>query len=150
MTELSNPGPQLYSDGAALFASAARTSTPLAANSDPVVFPGSIQGVNLTFDVTAAVTDAGDKLDVYVQTKPDGTNWLDVARFVQVLGTSTGIRKHAKILAAAGATEFGTSALSETQKRDVVGSAWRARYLITAAGTTGNESFTFSVFAQPF
>lgn len=150
MTVLSKPGPQLYEDGATLFASAARTSVPLTASGDSAVFPGSIAGINLTFDCTAAANDAGDKLDVYVQTKPDGVNWLDVCRFVQVLGTSTGIRKHAKILAATASTEFGTSALSASQKRDVVGSEWRARYEITAAATTGNESFTFSVVAQPF
>jgi len=150
MTQTSNPGPQVYEDQSALLASAARTSSPLTGSGNTAVFPGSIQGVNLTLDVTAAANDAGDKLDVYVQTKPDGTNWLDVCRFAQVLGTSTGIRKHAKIIANAASTEFGTSALSASQKRNVVGSEWRARWVVTAAATTGNESFTFSVVGQPY
>ena len=55
-------------------------------NTTAVTLPSSMTAVGLTLDVTAAATAAGDKLDVKVQTLIDGTNWVDVAYFAQVLG----------------------------------------------------------------
>ena len=49
------------------------------ANSDAVRLPGMVNGFVFELDLTAAATDVHDLLDVYVQTKVDGTNWLELS-----------------------------------------------------------------------
>jgi len=117
--------------------------------------------------VTAAATDVGDLLDVYVQTKIDGTNWLDVQHFTQVLGNGGAKRYVAKVASGAAVTEFENgAALGAAAKRDLIGDDWRVRWVIvddagtgtgsgtgsgsgTGAGTAAdNVGFTFSVTAM--
>lgn len=112
-----------------------------------VRLPGMVNGIVFTLDVTAAATAAGDLLDVYIQTKADGTNWLDVARFTQVLGNGGAKRYVMKIAAATACTGFETgTALGANAVRDILGDDWRVRSDITLADT---PSFTFSVTACP-
>jgi hypothetical protein len=100
-------------------------------------------------DVTAAATDSGDKLDVYIQTKPDGTNWTDVGRFTQCDGNGGTKRYVGTTGTALSQSEFETgTALTEGAWRNIFGTEWRARWVITDAGTD-NASFTFSVTALP-
>lgn len=70
-----------------LFASAARTAA--SGNGDSAslegIQPNPPGGLVLVLDVTAAATDAGDLLDVYLQADLNG-NWIDIARFPQCLG----------------------------------------------------------------
>lgn len=129
-----------------LQASAAKTET---GNGSAVSFPGlPHNGIIIEFDLTAAATDAGDTLDVYVQTIIDGTNWVDVAHFTQCLGNGGAKRYFAKILSSTAQAEFENgTALGAAAIRNLVGNEWRVRWAITDAGTA-NASFTFSVIAM--
>lgn len=134
-------------DATTLLASGARTDT--STGTTAVRLPGMVHAFGFVLDVTAAATDSGDKLDVYIQTKLDGTNWLDVQRFTQVLGNGGAKRYIAKITTnvATGEFENGTG-LSAASLRNLFGDEWRTRYVVTDAGTD-NASFTFSVVACP-
>lgn len=102
----------------------------------------------LQLDVTAAATDVGDTLDVYVQTTIDGTNWVDVYHFTQVLGNGNAKRYYGKLVWDAALTEFeNAAALAAAGGRAIMGDQYRVRWAITDAGTT-NASFTFSVQAN--
>lgn len=106
-------------------------------------------GVLLQLDVTAAATSAGDTLDVKVQTTIDGTNWIDVAYFTQVLGNGGAKAFAAKISATEPQALFATTtALTAGNVRHFIGDRWRAVWAITDA-TTQDASFTFSVKALP-
>jgi len=137
-------------DAITLLASAAQTVT--STGQAAVRLPGMVQGFVFTLDVTVAATEAADTLDVYVQTKADGTNWVDVQRFTQVLGDGGAKRYYAKITAAIATTEFeNATGLGEHSVRNLFGDDWRVRYVITDAGQANDDaSFTFSVVACPF
>lgn len=106
-------------------------------------------GVLLQLDVTAAATSSGDTLDVKVQTTIDGTNWMDVCYFTQVLGDGGAKRFVCKVSATEPQALFAaTTALTAGNVRHVIGDQWRAVWAITDA-TTQDASFTFSVTALP-
>lgn len=127
-----------------LQASAAQTATGTGA---AVVLDG-FEAIVFQLDVTAAATDAGDTLDVYVQTTIDGTNWLDAVHFTQVLGNGSAKRYISKLSASLALTEYETgTALGAAAVRHIFGDQWRVRWAITDAGTP-NVSFTFSVKAN--
>ncbi len=107
------------------------------------------QAIIFELDVTAAATDAGDELDVYVQTLVDGTNWIDVVRFTQLLGNGGAKRFFAKITAAAAETMFEAgAALNAGNVRNLMGDAWRTKH-VQVDDSTQNASFTFAVYAVP-
>ena len=131
-------------DAVTLLASAEQTAT---GAGDAVRLPGIVNALSFVLDVTAAATAAGDTLDVYVQTKIDGTNWLDVQHFTQVLGNGGAKRYIAKIAAGAALTEFenGTG-LGAPAVRNLLGDDWRVRWVIAEADAA---AFTFSVTGEP-
>jgi hypothetical protein len=88
-------------------------------------------------DVSAAATDAVDSLDVYVQTKLDGVNWVDMIHFTQVVGNGGAKRFIAKV----------SASLAAGNVRHLLGDEYRVRWDITDADF--NCSFTFSVTACP-
>ncbi len=134
-------------DAITLLASGVRTDT--STGTTAVRLPKGMQGLAFILDVTAAAMDAGDKLDVYIQTKLDGTNWVDVQRFTQLLGTGGAKRYYAKITAGAAMTEFeNATGLGEHNVRNLIGDDWRVRYDVTDTGTD-DASFTFSVITCP-
>jgi len=117
-----------------------------------------VNGITFTLDVTDANTDAEDLLDVYVQTKLDGTNWTDVVRFTQVLGDGGAVRHIGKVTAQLAETMFEVdTALTAGAVRNMLGDDWRVRWDLTEAGPPGATSgsgvglasFTFSVAACP-
>lgn len=106
-------------------------------------------GLVLQLDVTAAATASGDTLDVAVQTTFDGTSWVDVAAFTQVLGNGGAKRFAVKISATEPQALFtATTALAAGSVRHIIGDQWRVSWAITDA-TTDDASFTFSVVACP-
>jgi hypothetical protein len=118
-------------------------------NTDSVRLPRSMQAVLLVFDVSAAATDAGDKLDVKVQTMLDGVNWVDVAYFTQVLGNGGVKRFVMKVLANTAETLFAANtALTAGGLRHLMGDEWRVNYVVVNAGAV-DVAFTFSVKACP-
>jgi len=135
-----------------MLASAARTAS---ANGDSVRLldgPKSagqdVAGIVFTLDVTVDEQTGADKLDVYIQTKADGSNWLDVVHFTQHDGNVGAKRYTAKIAADAAQAVFEAgSALAEDAVRNLFGVEWRVRVVIVNDST--NASFTFSVSATP-
>lgn len=107
-----------------------------------------VQGLAFVLDVTADESTAADKLDVYVQTKLDLTNWVDVVHFTQHDGNVGAKRYVTKILAGGAEAEFEVSAaLAEASVRDLIGDEWRVRVVVT--DDSGSATFTFSVYACP-
>jgi len=134
-------------DALSLIASAARTAA--TGSGSAVRLPGMMNAVVFILDVTAAATDAGDLLDVYVQTKADWINWVDVVHFTQCSGTGSTKRYFAKLIANGALTEFeNASALGAASARHIIGDDWRVRWAITDVGGD-DASFTFSVWACP-
>lgn len=113
-----------------------------------VALQGMVNALVFILDVTAAVTDAADTLDVYVETKIDGTNWVDVVHFTQVLGNGGAKRYIAKICASVAQTEFEVgAALGAAAVRNLLGDRWRVRWVTVDADA--DASFTFLVTAIP-
>lgn len=108
-----------------------------------------VKAVVFSLDVTAAATDATDTLDVTVQTTIDGTNWIDVVHFIQVLGNGSALIHIEKVEAANAVAGFlGAAALGAGATRDIIGGSWRCKWVLVDA-VADNASFTFSVTAQP-
>jgi len=112
-----------------------------------VRLPGMVNAIAFTLDVTAAATDAADTLDVKVQTKIDGTNWVDVVYFTQVLGNGGALRHVAKIFASVAEAMFLNAALAAGTVRNLIGDEWRVAYV--QADADADATFTFSVAACP-
>lgn len=127
-----------------LLPSVARTET---GNGDAV----SIEGfafLLLQLDATAAATETEDTLDVFLQTTIDGTNWVDIYHFTQVLGDGGEKRYFAKLAIDGSLTEVESGvALAENASRSIFGDTYRVRWEITDSGTD-NATFTFSVKAN--
>ena len=139
-------------DATTVLASATKTAT--GTQGTDIRLPGYVNAFAFTLDVTAAATDAADKLDVYVQTMVDGTNWVDVVHFTQCAGNGGAKRYIAKIVAQVAQTQFETgTALASGAIRNLLGDKWRTRWVLTESGPggsgsgTGVVSFTFSVTA---
>jgi len=101
--------------------------------------------------VTAAATDAADTLDVYVDTTIDGgTSWLNVAHFTQVLGN--GGAKHETCVvnptASVATAPVNTAAdAASGAVRNLLGSAFRARYVQVDANANASFAFTLKMRA---
>jgi hypothetical protein len=111
--------------------------------------PAQAEAYGFVLDVTAAATEVDDTLNVAVQTLVDGTNWVSVAAFTEVLGNGGAKRYLMKINASAAEAVFeGSGALAAGSIRDWAGDAWRVNWIIVDPGA-GAASFTFSVTAMP-
>lgn len=129
-----------------LRASAASTAT---GQSAAVVMPDAPNAYVFILDVTAAATEVDDTLDVTIQTMVDGTNWIDVVHFTQVLGNGSAKRYIAKISAESAMTMFeNATALSAGAIRNILGNTWRVSWVQVDAGGSA-DSFTFSVVGIP-
>lgn len=104
-------------------------------------------------NVTAAATEAGDTLDVYIDTSIDGgATWINVVHFPQVLGNG-GAKKFAAVLAPQGgqsatAIDVTIDAAANAVRAGILGDMVRARYTTVDVATLANMSFTFSVTAE--
>ena len=129
-----------------LAASAARTTT---GSGSEVRLDKGVRSFQFVLDVTVDESTAADKLDVYIQTKVDDTNWVDVVHFTQHDGNTGAARYFAKICADVATSAFANSAaLAEANVRNFFGPAWRVRWAVT--DDSGNASFTFSVTLCPY
>jgi hypothetical protein len=123
----------------------ASTTVTATSTGSAIAVPEGTIAVNIQVDVTALATDAGDHLDVYLQTTFDGTNWTDIARITQQDGNGSASRNYHSITAYGVTTYENASALGEAAGRDILGHQVRVRYVVTDAGTD-DASFTFSVY----
>jgi hypothetical protein len=130
-----------------LLASTATAAGAITTTTTPVDIPGLFNAMAFVLDVTAAKTDAGDLLDVKVQVRLDGTNWVDVAYFTQVLGNGGAKRHIAKVFSDVTQAMFLDAALTAGNVRNILGQVWRVAYVQVDADNNG--SFTFAVTACP-
>ncbi len=133
-------------DKVELLASAARTAA--TGTGSAVRLAGMVNALVFSMDVTVDESTAADKLDVYVQTMLDGTNYVDVVRFTQHAGNAGAKRYYAKIAANVALTEFeNATGLGAAANRALLGDEWLVRWVIT--DDSGSASYTFSVTACP-
>ena len=130
-----------------LVPSAARTASGTQAVT--INAPNLYDSAVFLLSITAAATDVGDTLDVYLQHSPDGgTTYDDFAHFTQVLGNG-GAKKYLASWAHWVTAESEMKApadggLAAGVLQGPVGSTWRIKWVVVDAGTA-NASFTFSV-----
>lgn len=137
--------PKNVNDVVTLRASAA-LSTVGATNEAAVKLSRPANAIVFELDLTAAATDVGDTLDVKIQTKLDGTNWVDVVAFTQCLGNGGAKRHVAKIMCSTAQAMFETgTALTAGNVRHLIGDEWRV--VSTIVDANANASFTFGVYA---
>lgn len=104
-------------------------------------------------DVTAAATEVGDLLDVYIDTSFDGgVSFINLGRFTQVLGNG-GAKKFlmsfkANPLATSNLAVFSTDQTAGNALQIGFGDRLRYRAAVTDAATLANVSFNFSLKAQ--
>ena len=131
-------------EATALLASAARSAD---GNGDAVRLQSMPNALAFTLIVSDAGNGAGDLLDVYVQTKKDGTNWTDVVHFTQCAGNGGAVRHIGKVVAQLAQTMFApATALAAGSVRHVIGDEWRVRWSVVDAT---HAEFTFEVWACP-
>ncbi len=131
-----------------LLASAART-TDSAITGSTFRLPKETSAVICVLDVTAAATAVGDLLDVHIESQIDGTNWVDICSFTQVLGDGGAKRHVAKIAKEVAQAMFTDTTLSAGSVRNLLGENIRVVYEVTNAGAA-DASFTFSVNITPW
>lgn len=130
-----------------LVPSSARTSS---GNSGTIIYPyADIQNLVLRLNVTAA-SGTSPTLDVIFQQSFDnGTNWVDVARFSQITGTTANPHY---ICLSVGTNDRVTGAVGDnTISAGTVGVAlvspvWRVRWII--GGTSPSFTFVVDSFAN--
>jgi hypothetical protein len=134
-----------------LLASAAQTDSDVSAAVEDL---REYNGGTFFLNVTAAATDAGDTLNVYVQRLlPDGTTWDDIVAFTQVLGNGGTVAYVADVI-------FDSQASDERVAQDAALTAGtvnavpfaddlRVKWVIVDVAAD-DASFTFSVTADLF
>lgn len=129
-------------------ASGAETAT-AGDQSAAVNLPAYVNGLVFVVDLTVTEDDVDDTLNLFIQTKIDGTNWVDVVHFTEMLGNGNAKRFVAKIAVDTAQAEFEAgAALGAAAVRHLFGDAWRARWVIVDP-TGSDASFTFSITAMP-
>jgi hypothetical protein len=111
---------------------------------------GKYKRLIVLLDVTAAATEAGDTLAVYLDFSPDGSTWINGCLFNTILGNG-GAKKYVAIF---DATTPGASTLDVTSdasagvvRPTVFGDQVRVRFTTVDVATADNMSFTWSVKA---
>lgn len=135
-----------------LLASSARTTSGTLDLASVLPHPEQIQSALFGLVVSAAATDVGDLLDVYVQHSVDGgVTYDDFVHFTQVLGNG-GAKKYLATWRRDASPESelhapGDAALAAGVLQGPTGPIWRLKWVIVDASTL-NVSFTFAVTAQ--
>lgn len=100
-------------------------------------------------DLTAAATDAGDTLDVYVDVSFDNSTWVNAVHFTQILGNGGAKRELAKLNVGElndpdAVLNIASDASAGVTRNVGVAPFYRYRSEITDA-STDNASFTYSL-----
>jgi hypothetical protein len=136
-----------------LVASAARTESGNSGALTPFRSTLGVKALILQLTVSAAATESGDLLDVYVQHSPDdGTTWDDFIHFTQVLGNG-GAKKFIATWMRDVTPESELKAPADASLaagvlQGPISPMLRVKWVLVDA-STDNASFTFSVTAQP-
>ncbi len=144
---MTRPENKVYDQRLLLHASGAETATGNGTIDDGQL-PGRIDALAAVLDITADEQAADDTFDCFVQTKLDGTNWLDVIHFEQHLGNAGAARYVAKIVAPGAVGAFDVSdTLASGSVRHLLGTVWRCRWVIVN-GTAAEFTFTVTIIPQ--
>lgn len=135
--------------GSIILESAVRTTGDSTAS---VNLPSDTKAILLMLDVTAAATDAGDILAVWLQGSIDGTTYYDIGRFADILGNGGAVKYIMNI----NRLEFvDSSIITPTNGSMTAGTVTpgpcprqiRLKWTVTDAGTD-DASFTFSAHLE--
>lgn len=114
-----------------------------------------LSGAAFHLSVSAAATEVGDLLDVFLQHSVDGgTTYTDFVRFTQVVGNDSvpkNFYAHWVGLMTPTTAQHAAQdgAMTAGVNQGPIGDIIRVKWVVTAATTTGNESFTFGVYGTP-
>ena len=133
-----------------LVASAARITSDV---SSAVEVRAGLKALAVVLDVTNADTDAGDTLNVRIQTTFDNVNYSDIASFAQVIGTAAAGKQEAIINCEVAPTTplqapTAGSLAAGSILQGPIGPQIRAAWAIVNFGTA-DASFTFGVTVLP-
>lgn len=130
-----------------LKASGAVTET-AGTNGTSVYIGGERRRYIFLLNVTAAATEVGDTLDVYVDWSFDNSTYINGGHFTQVLGNG-GVKKYYMVFdpSAPGTSviDATSDAASAAVRPALFGPYVRTRYVVVEANANANSSFTFSV-----
>ena len=136
-----------------LLASAARIASGTSSVTLHGKLAGNLRAAAFQLNVTAAATDVGDTLDVYIQHSTDGgSTFDDFIHFTQVLGNGGAKRIVAHwvgILTPTTALHAAQdAAMAAGVSQGPIGETLRVKWVVVDAGTA-NVSFTFGVTMSP-
>ena len=128
---------------------ASRTETANGSATVSTKAPADLDVATFLLSVTAAATESGDKLNVYVQSSADGgTTYDDFIHFTEVAGNGGAVNHIAIVNFRASPTSAlhtpNDAALSAGVNQGPVANDWRVKWVVTDA-STDNASFTFSI-----
>jgi len=128
---------------------ASRTETANGSTTVNTKAPADLDVATFLLSVTAAATEAADKLNVYVQSSADGgTTYDDFIHFTEVAGNGGAVKHIAIVNFRASPTSSlhtpNDAALSAGVNQGPVANDWRVKWVVTDA-STDNASFTFSI-----
>lgn len=132
--------------------SSAQTASGTGPSGNFIAHTEVLTGAVYILDVTAAGSNAGDTLDVYLQYSwDDGTSWDDFVHFAQILGNGGAKKRLAfwTLSSTAPSTPEKApqdAALAVGVQLGPIGNTLRAKWVIVNGG--GTHSFTFSIGVQ--
>lgn len=108
--------------------------------------PLTFRSAEFDMNLTAAGTDAGDTLDIYVDTSLDGgTLWINIVHFTQLLGNG-GVKRETMTInpgGNVGTAPLNTAAdLAAAGVRHILGAQYRVRYVQVDADSDAANVFT--------
>lgn len=100
--------------------------------------------------VSAAATEAGDLLSLWVQTSFDGgSTWSDVGRFADVLGNGGAVSRvmqwHGALVTTAEEAIQNKAVAASAVRNGCIGDRLRLAATVTEANANNNAAFTFTV-----
>jgi len=98
---------------------------------------------------TDVKTDAGDTLDVYIDTLFGTATWINIAHFTQIIGTDADTTSRFCVTVPANmlTTDLVTTDCAAGVARGVVGSQFRARWTMVDADGDGNFTWSLTGYA---
>lgn len=120
----------------------------LSTDGDTFIGLADFKEAEFLLNVSAAATDVGDTLDVYIDSSnDDGVSFVNIAHFTQVLGNGGAKKEVALCLRTAAALVALTSDVAAGgTPRAFIGDRVKVRYVIVDANA--NSAFTFKVTAS--
>lgn len=150
MAKISARGTDLEQGEVITLRASAVTAATAGTNGTAVYVGGERKKYIFLLNVTAAATDAGDLLDVYVDWSIDGTTYINGGHFTQCIGTG-GAKKYYMVF---DATDPGALVIDATSdaaagavRPGMFGAYVRARWVMVDADADGNFTWSCTGYA---